>query len=215
MGPPVEMPIATMDDGQCGMEVRRRLFALGRRHGDDHLRGAGRSGDLDFHRQLCRDLFDAARGRVWRFRDEIKGAEGKSFERYGGAALGLCAEDDHGDTMSARNLAKHLDAVHARHVQIERHDLGMEFGNLLQANGPVHGRANDFDGGVALQHLRDEFPHQRGVIHNQNADFFAHAVAPTAGIRARCEITAGIFRIKTTVPSPRMEAPLTNGEVTN
>ena len=129
--------------------------------------------------------------------------------------LGVRADDDHRHAMLARDLAQHLDAVHARHFEIERHDVRVQLLDLSQADHAVHGRADDFDGWVALQHLRNQLAHERGIVHDEHADFFAHAVAPTAGIRERCETTAGTFRISTTVPSPRIEAPLTSGEVTN
>ena len=117
--------------------------------------------------------------------------------------------------MLARDLAQHFDAVHARHFEIERDDVRAQFLDFLQADHAVHRRAHDFDRGIAQQGLRNELPHQRGIVHDEHADSFAHAVAPTAGILERCETTAGTLRISTTVPSPRIEAPLTSGEVTS
>ena len=115
--------------------------------------------------------------------------------------------------MLAGDLPQHFDAVHARHVDIERDHVRVQLVDFLQPDGAIHGGADDFDGRIALQHLRDQLAHQRRIVDHQHADFLAHAMAPTAGIRERCETTAETFKIKTTVPSPRIEAPLTIGEV--
>src|SRR5271170_8120978 len=121
--------------------------------------------------------------------------------------------------MLPRDLPQHLEPIHPRHVQIQRHHVRMQLFQLSQSHFAVHRRAHHFNRRIPLQHLRNQLPHQRRIIHHQHAYLFAHAgahaVAPTAGIRARCDTTAGMFRISTIVPSPRIEAPLTNGEVTN
>ena len=41
-----------------------------------------------------------------------------------------------GTSMLARDLAQHFDAVHARHVQIERHHVRAKFGDLFQPDSP-------------------------------------------------------------------------------
>ena len=175
---------------------------LRRRHGDDHLRRAGSGCDLDFQRQLGGDLLQAAGSGVLRLGDEIECAERQRFQRERRAFLGVRADDDHRHVMLARDLAQHFDAVHARHFQIERDDVRAQLLNFSQADQAIHGGADDFDRGIAEQHLRNQLPHQRGIIDHQDANSFAHAIAPTAGMRDRCETTAGTFRISTTVPSP-------------
>ena len=75
--------------------------------------------------------------------------------------------------------AQHFDAVHARHFEIEGDDVGAQFLDLAQADQAVHRRAHDFDRGIAQQGLRNELPHERRIIHHEDADLFAHAVAPS------------------------------------
>src|SRR5580704_5367997 len=116
--------------------------------------------------------------------------------------------------MLARDLAKHLNPVHPWHIEIERHDVRPQFGDFSKANLAVHRCANHFNRWIVQKRLRDQLAHERGIVDDENSKFVAHAVAPTAGILARCEITAGTLRMSTTVPSPRIDAPLTSGEVT-
>src|SRR5271170_6466760 len=126
--------------------------------------------------------------------------------------------------MLASDLAQHLHAVHARHFQIESDNVRTKLLNLAQSDQAVHSCAHDLDGGIAEQCLGDQLAHQRRIIDHEHADLFiyarvipagaAHAVAPSGNVRERCEIKAGTFRINTTVPSPRMEAPLTSGDAT-
>src|SRR5439155_22652875 len=55
----------------------------------------------------------------------------------------------------------------------------------------------------------DQLPHEGGVIDDENSDALAHAIAPSGVARESRERTAETFKMRTTVPSPRMEAPLT------
>src|SRR5229473_8200901 len=119
------------------------------------------------------------------------------------------AEHDHRQGCSAHDQPQSFHSVHARHFQVERDDVGMELLDLLQREGAVHRRAHHFDGWVALENRGDELAHQCGIIDDEDADPLAHAIAPSGVARDSRERTAGTFKIKTTVPSPRIEAPLT------
>src|SRR5580700_6267527 len=142
--------------------------------------------------------------------------------------------------MRTHNLFQGVDAVHARHFQIERDHVGFEFFDLLQAEGSVHRRAHDFNRRIGFEDLRDELAHERGIIHDEHAYLFnvcvhagIHAWPPAAPrasrarsswlsrspqlarpaasgrVRAACSTTERRFRINTTFPSPRIEAPFT------
>src|SRR5260370_6420487 len=104
---------------------------------------------------------------------------------------------------------KGLHAIHARHVEIERHDIRLQLFNFFQSECAVHGCADNFDGRFARENRGDQFPHKSGIINDKDSDAFTHAMAPRGVERTRRERTAGTFRIRTTVPSPRIEAPLT------
>src|ERR1700747_112586 len=115
---------------------------------------------------------------------------------------------------TAHDHAQRFHAVHARHFQVQRNHVGTQLFNLLERERAIHGGAHDFDGRVALQDVGDELAHERGIIHHENSNAFTHAIAPRGIARERRERTAGTLRINTTVPSPRMDAPLTKSLAT-
>ena len=126
-----------------------RFLPLRRRHRDNHFRRAGRGRDLDLQRQLGSDLLQAPRSGVLRFRHEIERAERERFQGKRGAFLGVRADDDDGNAMLARDLAKHFDAVHARHFEIERDDMRAQLLDFAQPDQAIHRRAHDLDRGLA------------------------------------------------------------------
>src|SRR6266852_77401 len=105
--------------------------------------------------------------------------------------------------------AERLHTIHAGHFEVESNDVGAQFFNFLQRECAIHSRSDNFDGRIARKDRGNQFPHQSGIVNDENADAFAHAIAPSGVARERRERTAGTFKIRTTVPSPRMEAPLT------
>src|SRR5712671_3797379 len=121
----------------------------------------------------------------------------------------MSAEHDHRHGSAAHDQAEGFQTVHPRHFEVEGDDVGVELLDFLQREGAIHGGADHFDGRIPLQDGGDELPHQRGIIDDEYSDALAHAIAPKGVARERRERTAGTLRIKTTVPSPRMEAPLT------
>src|SRR5215831_845931 len=114
--------------------------------------------------------------------------------------------------MLASDLAKHLDSVHAWHIEIERNDVGLQLFQFLEAHFAVHRRSHYFDRRVVQQSFGNKLPHECRIVDNEDTCLRPHAIAPTAGILARRDTTAGMLRINTTVPSPRIDAPLTKGE---
>src|SRR6267154_106469 len=119
------------------------------------------------------------------------------------------AEHDHRHRRAAHNQTQGFQAIHSRHFQVESDDVRVELFDFLQREGAIHSGADHFDGGIPLQDGGDELPHQRGIVDDKYSDALAHAIAPKGVARERRERTAGTLRISTTVPSPRMEAPLT------
>src|SRR5450755_435787 len=119
------------------------------------------------------------------------------------------AEQDHRQRRSAHDQPQRLHAIHARHFQIQRDHVGAQLFDLLQRERAVHRRPHHFNGRIAGQNRRNQLAHQRGVVYDQNADGGAHAIAPSGVARESRASTAGTFKISTTVPSPRIEAPLT------
>src|SRR5712664_2024523 len=102
-----------------------------------------------------------------------------------------------------------LPIFHARHFQIERHDIRLKLFNFFQSKCAVHRGSDDFDGRIARENRGNQFPHQRGIVNDEDSNTFCHAMAPSGFARERRDRTAGTFKMRTTVPSPRMDAPLT------
>src|SRR5262245_32379515 len=119
------------------------------------------------------------------------------------------ANQDHGKRRPAHDQAQRFHSVHPRHFKIERDHIRTQLFYLLQSKRTIHGGADDLDLRVARQDVGDQLPHQRGIVHHQYSDTFLHAIAPSGIARESRESTAGTFKISTTVPSPRIEAPLT------
>src|SRR6185312_15096654 len=107
-------------------------------------------------------------------------------------------------------------AIHARHLQVERDHMGPELFNFLQSKAANHRRAYNFNVRVARKNSRDQLAHQSRIVDYQHAYLgpVTHAVTASMASDARPSLatTAERFRIKTTLPSPRIDAPLTNSE---
>src|SRR5207302_4492735 len=129
--------------------------------------------------------------------------------------------------------------IQSWHFQIQSNDLRLQLFDFLEREISVHRRPNYLDGTVLLDDLRDQFPHQCGIVHNQNFHGGTHASTPVESpafrvidspcwksspestapassgrIRPIRSTIAARFRISTTRPSPRMDAPLTRSVVT-
>src|SRR5580704_13063755 len=113
--------------------------------------------------------------------------------------------------MLACDGAQHFDAVHARHFEVESDHMRMQLSDFFQSECAVHCSAHYFNLRIASEDLRNHLAHQRRIIDDENSDALAHAVAPSGAFDI-FEMTVATLRIKTTVPSPRIDAPLTRSE---
>jgi hypothetical protein len=129
-------------------------------------RGSGDSNGWQMERQLGRtrnrrhfnfygkfpgDLFQPAPGCVRGFGDKIKSAQAERIQ-CGIRALGSVAADhDDGNGISLDDLAKHIEAVHPRHFQIERDDVGAQLLYFFQSQKAIHRCSHHLDGPIALQ----------------------------------------------------------------
>src|SRR5258708_30418674 len=121
----------------------------------------------------------------------------------------MSAEENDRERSAPHDEAQRFNAIHAGHVQVQGDHIGLQLFNFFQRKCAVHSGANNFNGRFARQNRGNQFPHESGIIDDENSDTVAHAIAPRGFARASRERTAGTFKIRTTVPSPRMEAPLT------
>src|SRR5713226_5654198 len=157
----------------------RRKFAAG-----------GALGDFYFCDQLVSNFVEVAGGGVFWFCQKIYRAEGESFERGVATLFRMSAEENDRQGSAPHDEAKGLDAVHARHLEIEGHDIGLELCNFFQSECAVHGGTDNFDRRVARQDRGNQFPHESGIIDDEDSDAFAHAMAPSGLARERREMTA-------------------------
>ena len=82
----------------------------------------------------------------------------------------------------------------------------LEFLDFSETEVAVHGGAHYFDRTVSLQDLRNQFPHERGIVHHQNAHrcHGRTSVAPAAAhLRSARE-----SRIPETTPLSCSDLPL-------
>src|SRR5882762_2495670 len=170
---------------------------------------SGALGDLDLGNQLVGNFLQTASSRILGLGEKIDGAERETFQSGVATLLRMSAEENDRQGSAPHDETQGLHTVHPGHLQIERDDIRLQLFNFLQSEGAVHGRADNFDRRFAREDRGDQLAHEGGVIDDENSDALAHAIAPSGVARERRERTAGTFRMRTTVPSPRMEAPLT------
>ena len=153
LGPPVEMPMATTLE--AGDKDRRNAlgFGLGGDAGGRQGAAAEGTGDggLDLLDQLVGDFLHAFGQNILRLGDKVEGSHMQCLEGCGGAFAGVGADHDDRNLMGAHDLAQGLDAVHARHFQIQGDGVGSVLLDFLEGEGSVHGGADDVDLRVALQ----------------------------------------------------------------
>src|ERR1700675_3972910 len=148
-------------------------------------------------------------GGVLRLLDKVNGAESQGFESGVGAFFRVSAEEYDGHGSAAQGQTESVPAVHAGHFEIESDDIGIQLVDLFQRESAVHSCADNFDGRIAGEDRGNKLPHEGGIVDDENSDAGAQGMARRGTARERRERTAGTFRMRTTVPSPRMEAPLT------
>src|SRR5882724_7158886 len=207
-GPPVEIPIAMTRRG--GNAARVPFFSAGKSSiiAGGSLRPAARF-DFYFCNQLVGDFIEVAGGGVLGLGEKIDGAQRESLERGVATLFRMSAEENDRERSAPHDEAQRFHAIHAGHVQVQGDHIRLQLFNFFQRKCAVHSGANNFYRRFARQDRGDQFPHESGIIDDENSDTVAHAIAPRGFARASRERTAGTFKIRTTVPSPRMEAPLT------
>jgi hypothetical protein len=85
--------------------------------------------------------------------------------------------------MRAHQFLEKGEAVHARHFDIWRDDIGREAEDFITGHVRVGGRAHHFKRRIVRQDLGKKLPHQGRVVDNQNLGF--HGVLQLARSGAR------------------------------
>ena len=81
----------------------------------------------------------------------------------------------HRHRSQAHEVGEEGQAVHARHLDVEREHVRVEGLDLVARHQRVLGMAHDLDAGVLRQHLGQHPAHKRGVVDNQDANLVDHA----------------------------------------
>src|SRR4029077_13691647 len=169
----------------------------------------GALGDFYFFDEFHGDGVEMTRRGISRLSNKIDGTQRQGFERGVCAFLGMRTENDNRRWPAAHDQTQRLHPIHARHFEVQRDYVRVQLLDFLQRERAVHGRTNDLDRWISFEDRGNELPHERGIIDDQDSNTPAHAMAPRGVARERRDNTAGTLRISTTVPAPRMEAPLT------
>ena len=125
-------------------------------------RGLHRLADahLGFHQEL--------RGAETRLEDHVDGAGLERLHQRLGALLGQRGAHHHGDRPLRHQLAQEGDAVHARHLDIQRDHVG-HFGLDAPRGDERIGRGADHrDVRIAAEHLGQRLAHDRRVVDDQH-----------------------------------------------
>jgi len=78
--------------------------------------------------------------------------------------------------MGLSQLGDGLQPVHLGHFDVERHDVGVQRGDLLQTYPTVDGRVQYLEIGVRVDDIGNETANHDRVIDDENLD--SHGVAP-------------------------------------
>ena len=90
--------------------------------------------------------------------------------RLDGTRRGEGTHDDHRHGTVFHDEFEERDAVHARHLNIQRDHIGRQFQNLVPGRIRVRGCADNFDVGKRGQTAGDDLARQRGVIDHQKTN---------------------------------------------
>src|SRR4051794_4358440 len=92
---------------------------------------------------------------VW-LRNEVECAHRKGLECCSSSGSCVRAYNDDRKLETLSDFLQRFNAIHARHLEIECHDVGLEFRDLLQRKRAIHRGTDNMDRAVALQYLRDQ-----------------------------------------------------------
>ena len=103
-----------------------------------------------------------------RLGDEIDRAELERAQGDVGAALGQRRHHHDRRRAQPHQLAQEIDAVHARHFDVERDHVGVDVADQLARGERVARRTDAFHVGLTVDDLGEQAAHQRGIIHHHH-----------------------------------------------
>ena len=101
----------------------------------------------------------------------VVGPQGQRLQRHRGAALGERAEHDDAQMgIFAPNAPQRFEAIHLRHLDVQREHVGIQLRNPLQGDRAVRRAPTTSSGGILLEGVRDQAPDDHRVVHHQHAN---------------------------------------------
>ena len=113
---------------------------------------------------------DALRDAEPRLGDEVDRAQLQRAQRHFGAALGQRGDHHHRHRPQAHQPLEEVDAVHARHLDVERDHVGVGGTDHLARDQRVGRRADARHVGLRVDDLGQQAAHQRRVVDDQHLD---------------------------------------------
>ncbi len=111
---------------------------------------------------------DAAGG----FADKFDGAEFQRFKRAGRAFPRFRTDDHDGLGIRGHDLRGGLQTIHVRHVDVHGDDVWLERFGHGDGFTPVFGMAHNLKLVVGVENLLEDFAHEGGIVHDQDAELF-------------------------------------------
>src|SRR6185503_9216808 len=79
-------------------------------------------------------------------------------------------QEDHGRHLVRADLGDHAEAVQARHLDVEEHEIGLELSDCADGARPVAAAADDLDVALLRERQRDSLARERLVVDDQRAE---------------------------------------------
>ena len=83
---------------------------------------------------------------------------------------GLRADHDHRHGFAFHDQLEEGEARHARHVEIEGHDVDLEIGEAIAGVVGVGGATDELDVFVLAEDIGEDAAEERGVVHDKDAN---------------------------------------------
>ena len=112
---------------------------------------------------------------VLRLAEHGEGAAEKSLDRLLRAGRRVRADHDDGHGLALHDELEEGEAGHARHVEVERHDVDLEAGEAVARVVGVGGAADELDLLVLAENVGEHLAEDGGVVHGENTDAAAWA----------------------------------------
>ena len=117
--------------------------------------------------QFGGDITDRVRSA--RFGDDVDRAGGQRLDARGRSGLRHRAHDDHRQRMVRHQLAQEGQAVHARHLDVERDHVRLVLQDQVARDERIRREADHLHVRLGLERVGEHPPHDRGIVDDEDA----------------------------------------------